>query len=317
MKKLIIHSGSHKTGSSSIQRFLFNKKSILSQSSIGVFNESGHSNFWLIPHFDNGVKIHIRENFHDRLAALQENVVVVSTENFSWMNNLKQIENWKLRLDRYFSEVEIVFYLRRQDKHAVSHHQQGSKDRRFIEHKFYGSEPRALPTYKPMFDDYFDYNQRIGQWADVFGDEAINIRIFDPSNFKEGNVVADFLEAVKFDIAPELYRDNTSNGRQFTLLSHLMVSNKVPHDLQKHIAASLDNTGKLTPSKPEMERFYSRYRESNIALNRRFKVSPIDSIFTEDFESYPQQSNEVLSHSESIDALNKIFTALSTYSVEK
>ena len=163
MKKLIIHIGSHKTGSTSIQSTLVNNKLLLREHNISFFNykpngdliSSGNcTDFWfsdnssLLNYPTVGLAVNNVKKFCKMLSEL-EGDVLVSAEHFSWIFNKKVLQDLKCELDKYFSHFEIVCYIRRQHKQIVSHHQQGSKSSALAPAKYYGNVPLSIPdTHK-------------------------------------------------------------------------------------------------------------------------------------------------------------------------
>ena len=312
MKTLVIHAGSHKTGTSSIQRFLFKNKVHLEEKSISVFNKISHPNYWVIPRFeDNGVRVSFRNGLIHELSKLNGNNVIISSENFSWINSRRQLSKFVSEAKNNFDFVKVIFYLRRQDKQIVSHHQQGSKNINFIERYFFGSDARAIPRYRKHFDHYFNYEQRLLKWADATGKENILIRVYEKDRLYNSDVVEDFIRLVGIDIKPESIRDNQSNGREKVLISHMMNQNNIVQRRHEFIEKYLLNDEKLLPCREDAREFYERYRVSNCNLNKAFDISESVELFDDDFSFYPEHSNELFTPVETSDILNRLLCAVS------
>jgi len=137
----------------------------------------------------------------DRLAAaddrgVTQDLVIASSENFSFFFERSAIAALKGALQRHFDDIRIVSYLRRQDRHAVSHHQEGAKANRRAEGDLWGHALNALPTPSSRQALYLDYDRRLGLWADEFGDDRLTLRVYDRALMKDGDIVADFLALV-------------------------------------------------------------------------------------------------------------------------
>lgn len=141
---LILHIGIEKTGTTTIQEFLHLNRDLLPNNgvyfpkSIGVRNHRPLAS-WCLP--DNRDDIYLRmnnltgsherkawkvafiENFEMELNSLKPEIkqVIISSEHFcSLLNKPSEIETLKGMLDKWFSNIKVIVYLRRQDLLAVS-----------------------------------------------------------------------------------------------------------------------------------------------------------------------------------------------------
>ena len=108
---------------------------------------------------------------------------VLSSEEFSFITSKVQLQKLFERLSLIYSEIRVLVYLRRQDKHLVSHYQQASRAPGATSY-IYGNEPLAIPEYNENMDLYLNYYERIGLWGDVFGDNNIDIVSFEGKRSK-------------------------------------------------------------------------------------------------------------------------------------
>jgi hypothetical protein len=214
-------------------------------------------------------------------------------------------------LQRIFGTIKVISYIRRQDKLAVSHHQQGSRPMAIAATEIYGSSPKALPPYKKSLDRYLDFNTRLGFWADQVGDRNMIIKVYEKALLKEGDVVADFLGILGLHKQHETARENESNGFVKTKVGHLLNQIDFPKELSLYISRHLDNSGKMTPARAEAIAFYKRYRHSNYLLNQRFGIVKRPGIFDEDFDCYSELGREEWSESLAELAIKNILTAVS------
>lgn len=304
MKKIYIHTGQHKTGTTSLQQMLFdNRLKLNEEENISFFTtdtknrviKNGNTCCWIKinkRNVENDASIVSPEVLAQNLAKLP-NDVIMSAECFSWIFDKQELLRFKEELSKFFDEIIIIVYIRRQDKQIVSLYQQRSKKHRPPSNFFYGNEPTAIPMYNKNLDYYFDYNKRISKWGDVFGDDNIIIRVFDKKTLYKGDIVSDFCNLLNIKNITSSMKKNVSNGFEKTKVSHLMSSLGMRNDLRKIINQNLDNNGKLMPSKEEAKNFYLRYKESNKKLNERFKINKSEYIFDEDFSMYSDTSMDV------------------------
>lgn len=301
MAILYIHAGNHKSGSTTIQRFLHDHQEKISESGVWVYSKDlqgrkrrGNLSWW----FDHselvtkGVKI--KDGFVSSVANFSKGKdVVISSECFSWIFGDEELLSLRDFLYNYFDKVVVVFYIRRQDVHAVSHYQQATKT--IAEQKFYTGSAKSLPDINDNIYLYLDYNKRISSWGRVFGDENIHVTPLGEAITSSGSLTKHFFSLLGISDVPEESKpSNTSYGWQRTKVNHLLNQAGVDprSDFSKFVNKFLDNEGKLLPSRDEAKVFYAKFRESNKKLNDRFGVSDNEFIFDDDFNAYPEISND-------------------------
>ncbi|MFM9268981.1 hypothetical protein ACJ7V3_01790 [Halomonas elongata] len=325
MSKLYIHAGNHKTGTSSIQRFLYENKDYLHSSGLDAYlrghphlkgDKSRGNLFWWFDQRNIGIKgAKLKDGFFEDIKEFgfgQD--VIASSECFSWIFDPEEIYKIKEQLGRAFSEIKIIFYIRRQDLHAISHFQQSTKTP--VDRRFFVGGPRSLPFLDSKLRIYLDYNYRIGAWGDVFGDENIILKVYDKNNFLDGSLIKDFMSI--FDIfVPEEKEPSTnaSQGWEKTKVKHLMwkAGIKPSDEVSKYIVARLDDEGKMMPSKDSAMEFYRNFEESNRYLNDRFGVSKNPRIFSDDFSMYPEVALDLWDEELANKAINNIFEGVKDY----
>lgn len=298
MRCLYLHIGAHKTGTTALQQSLYWNRQALEQrgasyvTSPDVAHLHGYLGLATPGRFlPEGLKVLDPEAFAARLASATTDIVVGSSENFSFFFQRPAIEALGKALSRHFGKLRIVSYLRRQDRHAVSHHQEGAKPHRYSETELWGHGIRALPEAAPSHALYLDYNYRLGLWAEVFGDEAMELRVYDRSVLKGGDIFADFLDCIGVegsDLKPVGDR-NMSLGAAQTKAGHLMNEAKLSPALASSILERISEGGRLLPSRDQARAFLEPYRASNRALNQRFNISPIPDLFADSFDDLPEE----------------------------
>ncbi|MCQ3830623.1 hypothetical protein HXX02_14375 [Microbulbifer elongatus] len=296
MRKLVIHAGSHKTGSTSIQMSLKRSCSELAKKNITLFqidpdgskNSHGHSNHW-VQHYGKGKRFDAKVNgrLRNELTQLSDGVVVFSAEHLFWLNSKRNIKSFHQMVSDQFDDVKVIFYLRRQDQLLLSHYQQASKHYLWCEQLYYGAEPRAFPEGE--FPEYLDYFSKLRKWAEVFGKESVEIRIFEKNKLYRGDVVSDFCFYLDEGLRVEPLRVNESRGKHQVIAGHILNSIGVSHldERRVRLLKSIDSNEKLLPSRAEARALYFKYRWSNQCLNEMFKVSSNPNVFSEDFSMYP------------------------------
>ena len=318
-RKLIIHIGSHKTGTTSIQQSLFLNRNALERHGFTLFNRgpdgvdrpSGNALTWI--KFRLSKQFRVQGKIHNglvpALAAAGENVIV-SAETFSWVFNPAYIKAFEAQLRKHFDEIIIVSYLRRQDLQAVSQYQQSSKPGAIVASRFYGAGCTALPLYQPHFNAYLDYHQRLGYWGDTFGDNNLLLRIFQGDQLKHSDVVEDFYDTIGITREIDSGERNLSSGFERTKVGHLMSNTEYPVHLWKRVESHLDSSGKMLPARDEAEAFYQHFRASNENLRLRFFPDREQAVFSEDFAKYPQIATDRWTEDSANRAIGNLLNAL-------
>ena len=237
--------------------------------------------------------------------------VIISSEEFSWINNKNCLTKLKGSLKKYFDKIYIVVYIRRQDSQVISFCQEEAKSGGMVESSFFNCGNKSIPKYQKIFDEYLDYNKRLSLWADVFKDENLFIRIFEKNHLYKNDVVLDFFKILGVKNNIKLDRHNESWGFEKTKVAYLLEKNKINKYFKKHILKGLDNTGKLLPSINEAKKFYNNYIESNIKLNMRFDLNNKNkSIFSNDFTNYPKENADSWDENSANSAITNIIQSI-------
>lgn len=297
IKQLYIHAGSHKTGTTSIQRFLeINAAKLRDRDSLTIHTQTGF--FKRSPTLKScGLKLEYFRNW--RLT--NSDTSIISQENFSWVNRIDDLVALKRILDKFAQNTKIIFYLRRQDTLAVSQKQQGSIS--LPAAIAYGHEPKALPTtLSTVAKRYLDFDTKINMWAEAFGQENVILRVFEKDQLHDGDAVNDFCQIIGFETTglkfPKKWNETLS--RESQLFLHQTRKQFIEKSIGKNLLVEavrridrLNGSGqKLLPSESEAREFYAQFREGNRKLNRQYEISDHEHIFNEDFSMYPAESDQ-------------------------
>ena len=296
-RTLYLHIGSHKTGTTSIQKSL--SANILALAALGVDYPIGNNDTNLHDCFrpdkefgfpERGFRLHRPKRLLRRLDACKNPTVVLSSEGLSYVFEPESAAEIHAMFQAHFDRTFVVSYLRRQDLLAVSHHQEGSKRPSRPAARLYGNRPNALPQSGPHLDRYLNYDARMALWADAFGRDAMRIRAFERDRLVGGDVVADFLTVLGID--PEAIENqpiaNASFGFTRTKVGHLIKDIIKDEDLQRLILQKMTGGGKMVPSRAEAQDFLAPYLDSNRRLNEIYKITEAPDLFSSDFSDLPE-----------------------------
>lgn len=289
MSKLILHIGSHKTGTTSIQHALRAWQDSPNRPADQTFVEIHRSPYF--PGETDGTgedfRAIISEDMMRARLAKGSDTTVMSSEFFSWLfheEDVAQIAALKRLIDEVFDEVQIVVYLRRQDFAANAHQNQvrilAPASRAF------GVTLGPLPEISDNLLQYLDYSQRMQGWIDVFGRDAITLRIYDESRLLNGDAVADFASVTGIDLSGiEVGTYNQTVGSTEMLLTLATATAGMGGKIQNRIFNSFEPGPKLLPTRAEAEAFLSIFKASNDRLCEMFGE---EARFPDSLEMYPE-----------------------------
>ncbi|PWN01781.1 hypothetical protein DJ010_17280 [Nocardioides silvaticus] len=292
MVDVVLHIGSGKTGTSTIQRVLRRNGDALREvgllyprtpgrarhTQLGLFvrpddERVGHRD-WLIG--DYGDPEEFRRTFRRRLdreiARSGAEGVVFSDEGLFTAGE-RAIARTARFLSRLGGQVRLVVYLRRQDDHLVSRYQQVVKL----------GEVARLTTWLAGQDlaRTYDYHRRLAAWGEIEPD-AFAVRRFEGERMVGGSLVGDFLDAAGIPLREEQLTHtearNESLGAEAIEVLRILNLHRVEHEgaepglfgNHEHVVRlrEVDTGPVLTLPGPELDRFMAAWEDSNRRVAR-------------------------------------------------
>ncbi len=197
MRKLIIHIGAHKTGSTAIQKFLFEYAKYFEENFNFIYPIEKQVNpkfgFWghhyLTWYFtpkkkelDLNILNLAFNSFINQISLYREKDFLISSEDFTWNNKVDEFIN---HLRDFFDEIFVLMYFRRQVDAALSLYQTGVVNEGYTM-SFY----EWFDNAKPLFDYY-----AIAERFEKAGCKIV-LRPFIRDKFDSREVILDFLKSV-------------------------------------------------------------------------------------------------------------------------
>lgn len=215
-RKCYLHIGMHKTGSSSIQKYLF-ENTLTDDIEYLPLKPANHSILFYSIFTVNPENYHINqrrnydyykclENNKQKLSEIVEFLkdskrnIVISGEDISVLN-LGELKRFKEFLSSFFDEIEVVIYIRDPHSFLVSVFQESVKGGVAAGASFSSLSSNVLyPNYKTVIE----------RFDEIFGQEFINVRLFNKQHLIKCDVVHDFLSVIGIKIEKKLARTNES-----------------------------------------------------------------------------------------------------------
>ena len=321
VKRFIIHIGTEKTGSTSIQtagrvnRSFLAERGILYPTTPGEDNHIGMAlavgTFAQTAILRNRFGLITKEAFNKfqssfwqlldtEIKASSCATVLISNEHLSSRvaseTAVDQIASFALGIAE---EVEIVAYLRPQHELAASSYSTR------VKMGFTGALQDILP--KDDSDHFFNYEKMLALWANAFGDRHISVRLFDRNSLKSGNVVQDFFTTVfsltdleGFTVGKELNQSLDCAAAEFLRLMNKSIPPFIGGKLNPkrgRISSILSgkNFGpKLTLSADQAGHLMAVFDKSNAAVAKRYLGREDGGLFPRRPHMLPRGSEDAL-----------------------
>ncbi len=287
-----IHIGTMKTGTSSIQNFLYLNRSLLQKQNyyypISIKNNNRLNDHNPLAHrFDillnktNDLKSFSRtfNYLNDEIKICNCNNVIISTENIQWLlNSQKKVAYFFSFLTSIFNNIKIIIYLRDVDGLFISMCSQVIKNGTHSNYHF------LHPCQNEKAKILSDYRQTLQWWGEVFGRENLIVRLFDKNEFYQGDLLKDFIHSIglkwddKFQIPKR--ENETLDLIGFELLSRINKLNPFMFksryfDIVEYFDKNCTNSYqcaslKFQPPKEIIQSYIGYFEESNEWVRKEF-----------------------------------------------
>lgn len=206
---VILHIGMSKTGTTAIQRFLYENMDLLQEKDVIYpsnyrnietgYDDWGHHNLshkwggWLNPDIFPVSPEEAWEELSNKIKEIDKGTVIISSERFQDLlvqENALEILNF-IKEKVQPATLKVLGYVRRQDTFAESHYKE------LVKNAFNRVSVQEYIKNLPAFYDYYQYFKTC---AKVVGDENIIVRPFDKNYFVNGDLLNDFAYACGFEL---------------------------------------------------------------------------------------------------------------------
>lgn len=192
--------------------------------------------------------------------------------------------------DRTGRTIRILVYVRRQDIYAQSLYRAGIRNPRMKR------EVRPFHNWLETYRRRLDYTIRLSTWASCapIGDENMIVRAYEPSQWRDRELLSDFLEALGlrdlggFTVPPEEkgnlsfspavceYLRRTNAGRDFEAQRAILAKLRraLPPDL---LYGPRSSSPYMSPA--EQREFLAQFADSNAEIARRWMGRPDGVLF--------------------------------------
>lgn len=312
-----LHIGLEKTGTTSLQYFFHENRSLLQEQGFYYPEQLGHKNHIYLAacardsrnlddvrqsiglrnsrdvlRFRAEVNGKFGQELKERPAKADR--ILLSNEHIS--SRLTTVEEVKFLRDFVESHCEIakiIVYLRRQDRVAIS---------------LYSTRFRVGATQlNPVFPNLtgaiphrYDYYRLLDLFSGVFGIERLTIRVLEKDKLKDQDLFLDFADAIGLRIDKRFRRPPRLNsGLRSSAIRFLAEFNRhVPRMIEGKVNAYRKNVIRAfnlfvgddpLVSQSQAREFYAQFRAGNEQARERFLSAVAAPLFSEDFDDFPEQ----------------------------
>ncbi|AMJ86440.1 hypothetical protein [Alteromonas sp. Mac1] len=234
MRKLILHIGLHKTGTSAIQKHLITIEDELKVQGWSFFrirkdgdiSNVGNINTWIdFTGKGNDFLATVDDGLYSALEKTSGNIIA-SCEELSWLTP-EQVQNMESRLHEIFTDIKIICYVRRQDEHFISHYKQGFRYPHSSARMFYSFSNPLTPLWQDYYHKYLDYFAKAEAWSSAFGVSNIIFKEFNREKLYAQNSALDFMKTLGLDIEENIKSDKKNSVNEALSFQQCVVNDAV------------------------------------------------------------------------------------------
>lgn len=294
-RKLVLHIGAHKTGTTAIQLYLrHNQKALRERGCEILLPPTPHgrpANWNFMFRVDANSVFRLRPPELDKLCAQIDKSSldqILSSEELFFLRK-PAIRNLAKRIAGKFDQIHLVAYIRRQDQMAISHWHQAAQTKQSA--VLFSNQAGPLIDLPAAAIDYLDYATRLQNWITSFAPDKVTCRIYDRNLLAEGDAVTDFLNVCElFPLTDRIHqsRANEALGTEAVFFLHeLREGGMSQRDIRKIIAAKILPAGTQggLPARAQAEAFMEQFAISNARLKT---VIGAPVAFPDNFSSYSE-----------------------------
>jgi hypothetical protein len=272
--KFVLHIGTNKTGTSSLQDCLYRNRDRLREHGvlypdIGLDGAAHHNLGRTIKQGDPD-ELGIGEKWRNFIKASSDafETTLFSSETFHTIEKVSLV-------GKYFpaGETRIILYIREHAAYLASWYQQAVQAR------------NLTSTLEEFIKGYGrHYSLLVGAWAEVFGARNVIVRVYDRSRLRDGDIISDFvsllppLEKATLQLEKDEKNPSISGNLLFLkcVLNHFITeaeSKEVIYEINE--LSKLDSTfvGRIFVPENLVKRIAYEYRRDRHELTSRFRIS--------------------------------------------
>lgn len=230
MKKLYLHIGMGKTGTTALQKFFFQNRRALKKQGIcypeyGAVSHVHHLVSPHVPRYLEGTLDFLPVDvWAPKLARVSEERLLMSSELIAWADEA-EVRAFCQEVTRWF-ELHIVVYLRRQDNIMMASYNQQVKA---------GLQKRNIKTIVNHLIKRFNYEKILSPWVSELGQDRIKVGVYEKQQFYKNDIRSDFMHHVfglDLDKTFRFSEENSNPGLTRAISEYKVFINNVVEDVR-------------------------------------------------------------------------------------
>ena len=196
--RIFLHTGVWKTGSTAIQTFLAKNAAALRKDGVLIpeyasdMRDYNHLFERLVARDEAGVQS-VAESIARDIETADPESLIISSEHF-WHAPPDVLERVATMLRQFSDDVRVIAYIRPQDDMWASLYAQQAKFFRVRSiHNIWGNGDYIGPA---IAENAMFYHRCFSVYQQIFGADAVQLKLYDRSAFRDGDIVQDFLDWV-------------------------------------------------------------------------------------------------------------------------
>jgi len=284
-KKLLIHIGTHKTGSTAIQKVLFSNSTLLLENDIDylpadcIWSTGHHALGWYMKdslgpvkeYYKNEEGLDALDSYIKSILNSPASTVILSSETLFTTTNYGSLTKFKKALEDKF-DIEVIIYLRHQSGFLFSWYSE-------LVTASYGKTTSQFNSFIKNPQYPADYISVLDKWSDIFGEKHINVHSYEHESV-DSNLIKNFFQRwfPKFEVT-KLTMDNGYSHVSLApeAIEELRSFNTHKHD-EKERGRKIQELRKIKSHcmSPEIintrEAIYKKYFNSNELILDKYKI---------------------------------------------
>ncbi len=293
-RKLYLHIGMGKTGTTALQDFFWDNRALLATIDIAYpeYGIQSNAHHLLSPHIPRPLEgqwaFKKVEEWAPVLERCEQSRLLLSSELMAW-GTAEEVREFCEQAARWF-ELHVVIYLRRQDNIIMASYNQQIKA---------GPQKRRIDLVYQNQIGRFNYLKILEPWEQAIGTGSITVRPYEKGQFHAGDVRSDFLHhvfGIEMDSRFELRQGNANPSLSLATSEYKRMLNNLVTEPRKNARFNELLMAYSTEREAVTQGYYSNHsvlspeqrleilgasREASSAIARRYLAQNAGALFLE------------------------------------
>ncbi|RLQ23694.1 hypothetical protein DWB85_00625 [Seongchinamella sediminis] len=212
-KKLYLHIGMGKTGTTALQNFFWENRKVLARHDVcypehGLMSNAHHLLSPHVPRFlEDQWSFQAVDEWAPELVKSRQNRILLSSELMAWADEASA-RKFCAQVSAHF-DLNVVVYLRRQDNIIMASYNQQIKA---------GPQRRRIDLIYRKQIERFDFPRILAPWADSLGPGKLIVRPYERQQFYGGDIRRDFMKQVfKLELGEDFALSSANSNPRLSL----------------------------------------------------------------------------------------------------